>query len=104
MKFFQDIKMRWAVWVWNHTPNCAEMARLSSRSLEQRLTLKQHGQMWLHFLICAWCERYYKHLRFLHRAAPQYVERQDLISMQPLSAEARQRIKQRMKASAAEKL
>ena len=74
MKLMEALKTRWIVWVWNHTPTCAEMSRLASQSLEQPLSLKMRFKMWLHFLICVWCERYYKHLKFLHRAAPQFAE------------------------------
>ena len=39
MKIFDSLKTRWIVLVWNHTPNCAEMSRLASRSLEQPLSV-----------------------------------------------------------------
>lgn len=70
MKFLEALKTRWVVWVWNHTPNCAEMSRLASLSFEQLPTLRIRLKMRLHYLICVWCERYAKHLKFLHRAAP----------------------------------
>ena len=96
MKLMESLKTRWIVWVWNHTPNCAEMSRLASQSLEQPLSLKLRFKMWLHFLICVWCERYQKHLKFLHRAAPQLEEKVDSVSSPSLSVEAKQRIKLRL--------
>jgi hypothetical protein len=96
MKLMESLKTRWIVWVWNHTPTCAEMSRLASQSLEQPLTLKMRFKMWLHFLICVWCERYQKHLKFLHRAAPQFGEEVDSVASPSLSAEAKQRIKVRL--------
>jgi len=96
MKLTESLKTRWIVWVWNHTPNCAEMSRLASQSLEQPLSLKLRFKMWLHFLICVWCERYQKHLKFLHRAAPQLEEKGDSVSSPSLSVEAKQRIKARL--------
>ena len=30
MKIVASIKQRWAVWVWQHTPHCTDMARLTS--------------------------------------------------------------------------
>src|SRR5258706_16481953 len=98
MKFLESFKLRWVVWVWNHTPNCAEMARLTSRSLEQPLTLRLRARMWLHFLICAWCKRYFKHLKFLHRTAPRFNERVAGLPGRGLSPEARRRITQRLQA------
>ena len=96
MKLMESLKTRCIVWVWNHTPNCAEMSRLASQSLEQRPSLKLRFKMWLHFVICVWCERYQKHLKFLHRAAPQLGEQVDSVSRSSLSVEAKQRIKVRL--------
>ena len=96
MKTFGVIKMRWVVWVWNHTPNCAEMSRLSSRSLEHPQSLKLRGQMWLHFLICTWCQRYFRQLNFLHEAASRFEEHFAALPDHGLSAEARRRIIQRL--------
>ena len=70
MNLPESIKTRFVVWVWNHTPNCAEMSRLTSRSLEQHHSLMLRLKMRLHWLICAWCRRYDRQLRFLHATAP----------------------------------
>ena len=96
MKILMSLKTRWIVWVWNHTPNCAKMSRLASRSLEQSLSLRTRLKMRLHYLICAWCKRYFKQLRFLHEAAPHFDDHAGILSSRGLSAEARQRIVQRL--------
>ncbi len=96
MKILMSLKTRWIVWVWNHTPNCAEMSRLASRSLEQSLSLRTRLKMRLHYLICAWCKRYFKQLRFLHEAAPRFDEHADHLPSRSLSAEARRCIVQRL--------
>lgn len=97
MRLIETLKARWVVWIWKHTPTCAEMARLASLSLERPPTLKTRLKMGLHFLICVWCERYYKHLKFLHRAAPRLSEKPELLSSVELSAKAKQRLKERLK-------
>ena len=97
MKLLHSLKMRWVIWVWNHTPTCAEMSRLASRSLDQPPSFRQRCKMRLHFLICAWCHRYQKHLRFLHSAAPQFDDQLDAASGRSLSAEAKQRMKMRLR-------
>lgn len=97
MKLFASFKTRFAVWVWNHTPTCSEMARLTSRALDQPLPLKMRMQLRLHFVICAWCRRYFKQINFLHRAAPLLpVETEDLPG-RGMSTEAKQRLVQRLK-------
>lgn len=92
MKFLEALKNRWVVWVWQHTPTCAEMSRLASQSLDQPLPAGLQLRMRLHYLICVWCARYLKHLRFLHRASPGLVEHQHMHSDRRLSTEAKQRL------------
>ena len=96
MKIVESLKNRWVVWVWNHTPNCAEMSRLASQSFELSLPIRTRLRMRLHHLICVWCKRYSRHLKFLHAAALRRDEQADLLSARGLSAEARQRIVQRL--------
>ena len=99
MKLLEALKMRWIVWVWNHTPNCAEMSRLASLSLDQEPSLKVCLKMRLHYFICVWCERYQKHLTFLRRAAPQLPDQLETASQRTLSVEAKQRMVQRLHAA-----
>jgi hypothetical protein len=98
MKLFVPLKTRFVIWVWNHTPNCAEMSRLASQSFEQPIPLGTWLKMRLHYLICVWCSRYLKHLNFLHAAAPRLNEQANLPAARGLSAEAKQRMVQRLQA------
>jgi hypothetical protein len=100
MKFLEALKTRWVVWVWQHTPTCAEMSRLASQSLDRPLPLGLRLRMRLHYVICVWCARYLKHLRFLHRAAPRLVEHEHPHLSRPLSAEAKQRMVQKLRETA----
>ncbi len=97
MKLFDSIKMRWLVWVWKHTPNCAEMSRLASRSLDQPLSIKVRCQIRLHYLICVWCRRYHRQLRLLHQAAPPMREEVEAVAHRGLSAEAKRRMVGRLR-------
>jgi len=97
MKLLNSIKMRWVVWVWNHTPNCAEMSRLASISLEQPPSFAQRLKMRLHHLICVWCQRYQKQLQFLHRAAPKMQEAIEAASNRKLSEESKRRMVERLR-------
>jgi len=97
MKFIESLKMRWVVWVWNHTPTCAEMSRLASESLERTLPMSTRFKMRLHHVICVWCKRYRVHLQFLHSTAPRFNDRfGDLPGIRGLTHEARQRILKRI--------
>ena len=96
MKIIELLKQRWVVWVWNHTPNCAEMSRLASQSFERPLPIGTWLKMRLHYLICVWCARYLKHLAFLHGTATRLDEHANLPVARGLSAEAKQRMVQRL--------
>jgi len=97
MKLIELLKQHWIVWVWNHTPNCAEMARLASQSFENPLPAGTRLRMWSHYLICVWCSRYSRQLNFLHAVAPGLDANQNLPADRGLSVEAKQRIARRMR-------
>jgi hypothetical protein len=96
MNILESLKQRMVVWVWEHTPNCAEMSRLASRSCEESLPLQARIKIRLHYFICVWCKRYARHLHFLREAAPQLCEHVDSLGPRGLSLEARQRIVRRL--------
>lgn len=93
MKLFASLKTRFVIWVWKHTPSCAEMSRLTSRALEQPLTLKLRMKMRLHFVICAWCRRYFEQINFLHNSAPKLGMQLGELPGRGLSPDAKSRIK-----------
>jgi len=97
MKLFAALKTKFVVWVWNHTPTCAEMSRLTSRALEQPLTIRTRLKMRLHFVVCAWCRRYFEQINFLHNATPRLNLQSSELPGLGLSDEARRRIMQRVR-------
>ena len=98
MKLFASLKTKFVVWVWNHTPSCAEMSRLTSRALEQPFTIMMRMKMRLHFVICAWCRRYFEQINFLHETAPRLGLALGELHERGMSAEMKQRITQRVRA------
>lgn len=99
MKLFASLKTRFVAWVWNHTPSCAEMSRLTSQALEQPLTFKMRMKMRLHFVICAWCRRYFEQINFLHQSAPKLELQLGDLPGRGMSLEAKQRITLKLKAN-----
>ena len=73
-------------------PNCREASRLQSEALDHPLSLPQRLGLRLHLLICKWCRRYAKQIRFLRQAVR---EHPDEVNGPPqgLSREARERLK-----------
>lgn len=97
MKLLESIRRSWLLWVWRHTPNCREMSRLASRSLETPTPFALRLRMRLHHLICAWCQRYERQLRHLHDTAPGLAERPELSTARGLTPEARERMRRRLR-------
>jgi hypothetical protein len=73
------------------------MSRLASVSFEQPLSRKTRLRMRLHYLICVWCERYAKHLKFLHRVAPRLPAEVAGVPEQHLSEESKHRLAARLR-------
>jgi len=79
------------------SPNCREVSRAQSEALEHRLPAVKRFGVWLHLLLCKWCRRYGKQIRFLRAAAHDHPEEFTGVAPGKLSAEARERIKQRLR-------
>jgi hypothetical protein len=79
------------------SPNCREAARLQSEALDKKLSFSKRVGLALHLMICKWCRRYGKQIRFLRSAAEQCPEHLTEAVPQKLSAEARERIRERLR-------
>jgi hypothetical protein len=88
-----SLKTRLLAWIWRHTLTCKEVTRLVSQSLDQPLTPGQRLRLRLHFLLCVWCQRYARHLKFIHRVGPRYAKEIENVGPHSLSIEAKRRIK-----------
>jgi hypothetical protein len=79
-------------------PTCRDASRLQSEALDQQLSFSKRLGLSLHLLICKWCRRYGKQIRFLRDAAHKHPENLSEAVPQKLSNEARERIKRRLQA------
>ena len=70
------------------------MVLLMSESLDRRLGVLEHLQLKLHLMVCAWCARYLKQIKFVRHLVRQrtFAAATDTASPLALSAEVRQRI------------
>lgn len=80
------------------SPTCREAARLQSQALDTKLSFSKRTGLWLHLLVCKWCRRYGRQIEFLDEAAREHSEQIVEGVPQKLSAEARERIRQRLQA------
>ncbi len=79
-----------------HTPKCREMVRILSRSIDEPMPLTMRIKKRLHFLICCWCQRYERQLRYIHKTAGRFPEHADEASNVPFPPDAKERIRQRL--------
>jgi len=87
------------VWLLGILRPCRQMVPLMSESLERQLSIREWTGLRLHLLVCAWCSRYLKQIKFLRwmlRPRPTA-----LAQLPPaLTSEARERIVQSLRSEA----
>ena len=49
--------------------NCRDASRCNPLALDANLSASQRTGLALHLMVCKWCRRYGKQIRFLHEAA-----------------------------------
>jgi hypothetical protein len=76
--------------------NCREATRAQSEELEAPLSPARRLGLFLHLLLCKWCRRYGRQIRFLRDAAREHGEALAGSAPQSLSPSARQRLKRRL--------
>ena len=74
-------------------PTCREVSRLQSDALDKRLSLPTRVGLRFHLLLCKWCRRYGKQIRFLRGAAHDHPDELTQAAPRRLSPEARERLK-----------
>lgn len=75
------------------SPNCREASRLQSDGMDRALPALEVIGLRIHLLLCGWCRRYGKQIRFLRRAAHEHPEEVAQAASESLSPEARERIR-----------
>ncbi len=81
------------------TPRCHDMSRLISQSQETVLPLGTRLKMRLHYIICAWCERYRNQLGFMRKALHQCDDKVPESPKGALSSSAKDRLKEALRNS-----
>ena len=81
------------------SPDCREASRLQSEALDHPLPPAQRFGLRVHLLLCRWCRRYGKQIRFLRQAAHGHPDSLAQAIPEELSSEARARLKQSLRQS-----
>ena len=75
------------------TPTCPEVARILSLGMEKELSLMTRLKLRVHFLMCSFCERYMKQLKYMREVAREFPEKIGDVSDANLPEDAKQRMK-----------
>ena len=79
------------------SPSCKAAARLQSEAFDHKLSFHQRLGLRIHLVLCKWCRRYGKQITFVHNAAHSHPDEMTESAPQQLSAEARERIRQKLR-------
>jgi hypothetical protein len=80
------------------SPSCKQAVQLQSAALDTKLPFRQRLGLRIHLMLCKWCRRYGKQIRFLCSATHEHGGEERALPPQALSPEARERIKDRLQA------
>lgn len=75
------------------SPDCREASRLQSESTDHALSTPKRAGLLLHILLCRWCRRYGKQIRFLRQTVREQHDKWNEVPRKALSHEARERLK-----------
>ena len=74
-------------------PTCRQASRLQSDALDKPVSLSRRIGLRFHLLLCKWCRRYGKQIRFLRDAVHDHPDELTEAAPRRLSPEARERLK-----------
>jgi hypothetical protein len=75
------------------TPTCPEVIRILSQGMDRKLSLIVRLKLRVHYLMCSFCERYMKQLRYMREVAREFPEKIGTVSTATLPEEAKERMK-----------
>src|SRR5262245_2087882 len=79
------------------TPTCPEVVRILSLGMEKQLSLVMRVKLRIHYLMCSFCERYMKQLKYIREVSREFPEKISEVSNASLPADAKERMKAAMR-------
>ena len=79
------------------TPTCPEVVRILSLGMDKQLSLMMRMKLRIHYLMCSFCKRYMKQLKYMRVVAREFPEKIGEVSDAKLPAEAKQRLKEALR-------
>ena len=75
------------------TPTCPQVARILSLRMDKELSLMMRMKLRIHYLMCSFCERYMKQLKYMREVSREFPEKIGEVSDASLSTDAKERMK-----------
>jgi hypothetical protein len=79
------------------TPTCPEVTRILSLGMDKELPLTMRIKLRVHYLMCSFCERYAKQLKYMREVSREFPEKIGEISDAKLPTEAKERLKEALR-------
>src|SRR5205809_5062353 len=79
------------------TPTCPEVIRILSLGMDKPLPLSTRIKLRIHYLMCSFCERYAKQLKYMREVAREFPENIGKASAAQHPAEAKERLKEALR-------
>src|SRR5437667_1155292 len=76
------------------TPTCPDVIRILSLGMDKPLPLSTRIKLRIHYLMCSFCERYAKQLKYMRTVAREFPEKVGEDSTATLPAPTKQRLKE----------
>jgi hypothetical protein len=75
------------------TPTCPEVSRILSLGMDKQLSLMMQMKLRIHYLMCSFCERYMKQLKYIRQVSREFPDKIGEVSDAALPAGAKERMK-----------
>ena len=75
------------------TPTCPEVVRILSHGMDKELSLMMRIKLRIHYLMCSFCKRYMKQLKYIREVSREFPEKIGDVSDASLPADAKERMK-----------
>jgi hypothetical protein len=75
------------------TPTCPEVVRILSLGMDEKLSLMMRMKLRIHFLMCSFCQRYMKQLKYIRQVSREFPEKIGEASNALLPTDAKERMK-----------
>ena len=79
------------------TPTCPEVIRILSLGMHKELPLLTRMKLRIHFLMCSFCQRYMKQLKYMRQVAREFPDKIGEVSHAKLPFEVKQRLKESLR-------